>query len=142
QLGFADEAGHAVGQGHIDAALLDAADRRGHDIALLDLIDARLERIGFELLDAEADALLLDIDVEHLDPDLLALAVILHRVFAGTAPVDIGQVHHAVDIAGQPDEKAELGDVADFALDGTADRVLLGKRLPRVRHDLLQAEAN
>src|SRR5205085_3391948 len=142
QLGFADEAGHAVGQGHIDAALLDAADRRGHDIALLDLVDARLERIGFELLDAEADALLLDIDVEHLDPDHLALAVIVHRVFAGAAPIDVGEMHHAVDIAGQADEQGEFGDIADLALDRAADRVLLGKGFPRVRHHLLQAEAD
>src|SRR6195256_6359125 len=142
QLGFADEAGHAVGQRHLEAAVLDPADRRGHDIALLDAGDARFERIGFELLDAEADALLLDIDVEHLDLDHLALAVIVHRLFAGAAPVDVGKVDHAVNIAGQADEQAKLGDIADLALDGAADRVLLDEGVPRVGHHLLQAEAD
>ena len=94
---------------------------------------ALLERIGFELLDAEADALLVDIDVEHLDPHHLALAVILDRVLAGPVPVDVGQVDHAVDVAGQADEQAELGDVAHLALDGAADRVLLDEGVPRVR---------
>ena len=39
---------------------------------------------------------------------------------------------HAVDVAGQADEQAELGDVADLALDLGADRVLLDEALPRV----------
>src|SRR5436305_9319645 len=142
QFGFADKAGHAVGQRHLDAAFLDRADRRGDDIALLDAGDTRFERIRFELLDAERDALLLGIDVEHLDPHHLALAVIVHRLFARPAPVDVGEMHHAVDIAGKADEQAELGDVADFALDRAADRVFLDKGVPRVRHDLLQAEAD
>src|ERR1051325_3696567 len=46
QLGFADEAGHAIGQGHLEAGVLDPADGRGDDIAFLHLADARLERIG------------------------------------------------------------------------------------------------
>ena len=83
----------------------------------LQLGHAGLERVGFELLDAEADALLLDIDVEHLDPHRLALAVVVDRLLARPVPVDVGQVDHAVDIAGQADEQAELGDVADLALE-------------------------
>src|SRR5437764_3690312 len=142
QLGLADETGHAVGQGHLEAGVLDAADRRGDHIASLDLPDTRLERVGFELLDAEADPFLLDIDVEHLDLNDLTLAIVLYRLFAGAAPVDVRQVDHAVDVAGQPDEQAELGDVADLALDRATDRVLFGKRLPRVRHNLLQAKAD
>src|SRR5437763_203612 len=142
QFGFADKARHAVGQRDLDAAFLDRAHRRGHDVAPLDILDARLERVGLELLDAERDPLLFDIDVEHLDPDDLALAVVVHRLLAGPAPIDIGEMHHAVDIAGKTDEQTELGDIADLALDRAADRVLLGKRVPRVRHDLLQAEAD
>src|SRR5438552_3980654 len=82
--------------------------------------------VGLELLDAERDPLLFDIDVEHLDPDDLALAVVVHRLLAGPAPIDIGEMHHAVDIAGKTDEQTELGDIADLALDRAADRVLLG----------------
>src|SRR6185369_625988 len=91
---------------------------------------------------AEADALLLDIDIEHLDLDDLALAVVVHRLFARPGPVDVGQMDHAVDFAGQAYKQAELGDVANLALDRAADRVLFDERVPRVRHDLLEAEAD
>ena len=49
---------------------------------------------------------------------------------------------HAVDVAGQADEQAELGDVPDLALELGADRMLLGEALPRIVHALLQAEAD
>src|SRR5437763_8713131 len=142
QFGFADKSGHAVGQRHLDAAFLDRADRRGHDIALLDAGATGFERIRLELLHAKRDALCLDIHVEGLDLDDLALAVVVHRLLSRPAPVDVGPVHHAVDIAGQPDEEAELGDVAHLALDRVADRVLLDEGVPRIRHHLLQAEAD
>src|SRR4051812_14228828 len=129
QLGFADEAGNVVGQHHLDAALVDSRDRAGDDLALPEGDHALLERIGFELLDAEADTLLVDIDVEHLDLNHLALAVILDRVLAGAVPVDVRQVDHAVDIARQAHEQPELGRIAHFALDGAADRVLFDEGL-------------
>ena len=43
---------------------------------------------------------------------------------------------------GQADEQAELGDVADFALDLGADRVLVDELLPRVALHLLEAQRN
>src|SRR4029078_9088170 len=95
---------------------------------------------AFELLDAERDALLLDIDVEHLRLDRLALAVKRERFLAGNAPGDVGHVDHAVDVAFEPDEQAEFGRVLDLALDGRAGRVLLRERLPRVGLGLLEAE--
>src|SRR5579884_4089641 len=142
QFRFADEAGNAVGQRDLDAAVGDLRDRRGDDVALLQLGHALLERVGLELLDAEGDALLLDIDVEHLDGDGLALAVVLDRLLAALAPRDVGQVDHAVDVAGQADEQPELGDVAHLAVERRADRMLLDKRLPRVGERLLQPEAD
>ena len=75
-----------------------------------------------ELLDAERDALLLDVDVEHLGLDHVATVVVLERLLARLLPVEIGEVDHAVDIAVEADEQAELGLVLDFALDGRADR--------------------
>jgi hypothetical protein len=52
--------------------------------ALLDV--ARLgERIAFELLDAERDALLLDIDVEHLGLDHVALLEVVDHLLARLA---------------------------------------------------------
>ena len=41
---------------------------------------------------------------------------------------------HAVDLAGQADEQAELGDVLDLALELGADRIFLEEGLPRILH--------
>ena len=72
--------------------------------------------------------------------DALALAVKRERVLARDAPGDVGHVDHAVDVAVEADEQAELGGVLDFALDGRADRVLVGEGLPRIGLRLLEAE--
>src|SRR5712692_740807 len=100
QLGLADEPGHAIGQGDLDPGFGDPGNRAGDDLSLLQLGHALHERIGGELLDPEADALFLDIDVEHLDPHDLTLAVILDGILARAVPIDVRQVHHAVDVAG------------------------------------------
>src|SRR5260370_3005683 len=63
QVGLADAARHAVPDGDLDAAIDDRRDGAGHDRALLQRLQRRFVRVGGELLDAEADALLLDIDV-------------------------------------------------------------------------------
>src|SRR5207245_8577220 len=52
----------------------------------------------------------------------ISFAVVLRRVLAGAVPVDVGEMDHAVDIAGQADEQAELGDIADFAFDRSEER--------------------
>ena len=62
--------------------------------------------------------------------------------FAGLVPRQVGHVDHAVDVRGQADEQAELGDVADLALDLGADRMLVDELLPRVALHLLEAERN
>src|SRR3546814_14117521 len=71
--------------------------------------------------------------------DGLALAMQVERVLARNAPGDVGHVDHAVHIAVEPDEQAELGRVLDLALAGRADRGLLGEGLPRIRLRLLEA---
>ena len=60
--------------------------------------------------------------------------------FAGTLPGDVGQMDHAVDLAGQADEQTEFGDVLDLALDLGADRELAQEAIPRIGHGLLEAE--
>ena len=127
---------------HLDAAVIQRGDRAGDDLALLQLRHSSLEGVGLQLLDAEADALLLDIDVEHLDAHHLALVVIVDRLLARSAPIDVGEMDHAVDIAGQADEQPELGDVANLAFQLAVDRVLFDKRFPRIGEGLLQTEAD
>ena len=92
------------------------------------------------MLDADSDALLLDIDVEHLGFDVIAFLVVLDRLLAGPVPVEIGKMDHAIDIGVEADEQTELGLVLDLALDGRADRMLLREGLPRVLQRLLEAE--
>ena len=102
---------------------------------------ARLgERIALELLDAERDALLLDVDVEHLRLHLVALLVLVDHLLARTLPVEVGEMDHAVHVAVEAEEQAELGLVLDLAFELGADRILLDEQLPRIAHGLLEAE--
>src|SRR5438445_3500328 len=49
---------------------------------------------------------------------------------------------HAVDVALEPEEQAELGLVLDFALDRRSDREFFDEHFPGVTHGLLEAERN
>ena len=90
------------------------------------------EGIAFELLDAERDALLFDIDVEHHGLDHVALLEVVDHLLARLLPVEVGEMDHAVDVAFEAEEQTELGLVLDFAFDGRTDRELLDEALPRV----------
>src|SRR6202165_4051267 len=142
QFGPLDEGGEiSAGDLHLDAGLLHLKHFAGHDCALLDV--ARLgERIALELLDAERDALLFDIDVEHHGLDHVALLEVVDHLLARKLPVEIGQMDHAVDIALEPEEQAELGLVLDLALDRRSDREFFDEHFPGIAHGLLEAERN
>src|SRR5215471_2613217 len=140
ELGALDEGGE-VGTGdlHLDTALLHFEHFAGHDRALLDI--ARLgEGVAFELLDAERDTLLLDVHIEHHGLHHVALLVVVDHLLARKLPVEVGEVDHAVDVALEAEEQAELGLVLDLALDHRTGRMLLDEDLPRVAHGLLEAE--
>src|SRR4051812_5461371 len=124
---------------HLDAAFLHLDHLGGDHRAALEI--ARLsERIAFELLHAERNALLLDVDVENDGLHLVALLVLFDHLLARTLPVEVGEMHHAVYIAVEAEEQTELGLVLDLAFDHRASRILLDKQLPRIAHGLLQAE--
>src|SRR3984893_937257 len=140
EIGALDEGGEVGADDlHIEPLLLHLRHLGGDDGALLELAGLR-ERITFELLDAERDALLLDIDVEHLRAHHVALLELLDDLLARALPVEIGEVNHAVDVAVEPEEEAELGLVLDLALDDGAGRILLDEDLPGIAHGLLEAE--
>src|SRR5213082_797889 len=82
-----------------------------------------LPRIGLQLLQAEADALALPVDVEHLDLDLLADLHQLGRM-RDPAIAHVGDVEQAVHAA-QVDERTEVGDVLDDAFADLTDLQLL-----------------
>src|SRR5215470_8890572 len=49
-------------------------------------------------------------------------------------------MHHAVDVAVEPEEQTEFRLVLDVALDGRPDRMLLDERFPWITHGLLEAQ--
>src|ERR1700683_3669186 len=130
----------AIAQVDDRAARINFLDRALDDAALGILGDEGRERVLGELLDAERDALALRIDRQHHGLHLLRLLVVAHRLFAGQIPGDIGQVHQAVDVAGQAYENTEVGDRLDLAGYVIAAIVVLGEFLPRIGLALLQAE--
>ena len=106
----------AVGKFDLDAVFLNGDDFAGDLIALL-VTGHLVGRVAAELLDAERDALLLAVDVEHHGLHRVALLVVLDRLVAGLLPVEVGEVDHAVDTAVEADagRKRGLTDVAGLA---------------------------
>src|SRR5258708_4033422 len=142
QLGQRDEGGE-VGAGDLDlnATFLDFEHFAGHHRALLDV--ARLgERIALELLDAERDALLFDIDIEHHGLDHVALLEVVDHLLAWKLPIEIGQMDHAIDVALESEEQTEFGLVLDLALDRRSHREFFDEDFPGGTHGLLEAERN
>src|SRR5208337_2108586 len=89
-------------------------------------VDAGVERVALrngvprilrQLLDAEADPLVLDIDAEYHRFDLVALLRDLRRMPNFLGPRQIGDVHQSIDARLDLDEHAEVGNRFDFAFD-------------------------
>ena len=93
-----------------------ALDLRADGIFRFDVVP----RIGQLLLEAEADAFLFLVDVEHDHVNFLADLEHFRRM-ADAAPAHVGDVEQAVD-AVEVDERAEIGDVLDRALADVARR--------------------
>src|SRR5262249_23214313 len=89
-----------------------------HDVALLVAFEHLLPGIALCLLEPERDALPLAIDVEHLNLDRLPDLEHLGRV-VDVAPRKLGDVDEAVHPV-EIDERAEVDDVGDRALDDVA----------------------
>ena len=101
-----------------------------------------LERIIIQLLDAEADAFLLDIDGQHFDLNVVTLVVALNGSFAGQCPIDIGQMDHPEHFARQFDEESKFSDILDLALKHGAFGILLLEGRPWIGQALLEAKAD
>src|SRR5450756_464031 len=101
----------------------DLGDATLDDVADLVLSHDLLPRVFLGLLETEADALAVAVDVEHLDLDLLVDLQHLGRV-VDVRPAELRDVDEAVD-AVEVDEGAEVDDVADSALDDVAHAELV-----------------
>ena len=83
------------------------------------------------LLDREADAPALEVEVDDLDPQLLARRDDL----LGQLDVvrrHLGDVHEALDAVAHLHERAERHELGDPAVDQLADLVAVGELLPRI----------
>src|SRR5690606_26197866 len=93
--------------------------------------------IRHELLEAEADTLLLLIDAEDDCLDHIADVQHLGRIANLLGPAHFGDVDQALDSFFELDEGAVIGEAHDLALDASADREALMDREPRIRLELL-----
>jgi hypothetical protein len=96
----------------------DLRDRALELVAHVVGVDDALPRVLLGLLEAQRDALAVAVDVEHLDLHGVADVEDLARV-VDVRPRELGDVDEAVD-AVEVDERAEVDDVRDLALDDHA----------------------
>ncbi len=105
-----------------------------------ELVGEALPRVGHALLQAERDAALGHVDVQHHHFDFLRGRHDLAGVHVLLGPAHLGDVDQTLDARLQLDERAVVGDVGDAALELEADRVLGTRAVPRIAHQLLHAE--
>src|SRR5262245_46229418 len=129
QLDERSEVGHAH-----DLAL----DRVAHVMTAEEVVPD----IRRQLLQAERQPLVLGVDVEHHRIDDVALLQHFRRVLDPLAPRHVGDMNQAVDLFLDLDERAELGEVTNLALDSRTDGVLVRQVVPRVALDLFQTKRN
>ena len=96
----------------------DLRHRAGQLVADVVRVDDPLPRILLGLLESERDALAVAVDVEHLDLDRVADLEDLARM-VDVRPRKLGDVDQSVDPV-EVDERAEVNDVGDLALDDEA----------------------
>src|SRR5690606_16964936 len=100
------------------------------------------ERIVFQLLDAQGEALALRVDREDDGVPLVGFLEAANSPFTGFVPGDVGQVNQTVDAAVQTNEDTEIGDRLDGAGDFVALVGLTREIFPRVGFALLDAKGD
>src|SRR6185503_14130723 len=139
ELGDVHEALDALEDLHEGAERDDLRDRALELVTDVVGVDHALPRILLGLLEAQGDALAVAVDVEHLDLHGVADRQDLARV-VDVRPRELGDVDQAVD-AVEVDERAEVHDVGDLALDDEAGLQALQDGLALLLALLLQHRA-
>ena len=106
------------------------------------LLVQRLPRIRLQLLQAERNAALVRIHVQHHGFHLVANVDDLRGMLHPLRPSHLADVDQAFDALLQLDERAVVGHADHAALHARADRVALGGVQPRVGRQLLEAQRN
>ena len=107
-------------------------------VKLVDLVP----RILRKLLDADGDALVFAVDLEHLCLDFQPLLQHLGRVVDLAGPGNVGNVDHGVESLLEPHEGAVAGEVANLTAHLCANLVFLLGQIPRVGVELADAEGD
>src|SRR2546423_1236125 len=97
-------------------------------------------RVLLRLLQAQGNPLVLGVHVQDQHLDLVALLHDLGGMLHALGPRHVGDVDQAVDAGLDLHERPERGEVAHFALDAHAHRILLRQRHPGIFLGLLHAE--
>ena len=110
------------------------------DLEVLAVLLGQLATLG-GLLDRQADAAAGEVEIDDLDPQLLAgRDDLVGRV--DVVGGHLGDVHEALDAVADLDERTELDELGDPAVDELADLVGGGELLPRVLLGGLQRQAD
>ena len=80
--------------------------------------------------------------MQNFRGDRLALLENFVRILDALGPADVADVDEAIEAIFDFDERAEFGDVADFAGDDGAERIFFGGEQPWIGQRLLDAERN
>src|ERR1700722_19004010 len=111
-----------------------------NDVANVVGSEEALPDIGLQLLDAQREAAILRLDAENNSLDLFALLDDFRGVLDALGPAQVGDMDEAVNAIFDFNECAEVGEVADAALDDGSDWVFVGEAFPRILEELLHAE--
>ena len=141
-VALVDHPVHAFFDPDEDAVVRDALDLSGDLVAGLVLLGEDRPGIRLELLQAQADALALRVDLENLAFELLADLDQLARVLDLLRPRHLADVNETLDARLELDEGAVVGDRLNFAAHLLARRERLFGVAPRVFLRLLEAEGN
>src|SRR5579859_7284837 len=117
----------------------DTRDFAFHDLADLVLLEPLAPDV-VDLLDAKRDAAIIGIDLQNLGGDGFALFENFMRILDALRPAHVADVDESVKAFFDFDKGAELRDVAYFAGDDGADRVLIRNQQPRIGKRLLDAK--
>jgi hypothetical protein len=99
-------------------------------------------RVGLALLQTQRNTAALLVHVENHDLDFLAGVHNLRGVYVLVGPVHFGHVDQAFDAVLDLHERTVVGNVRDLAEHAGVRRVTAGNVLPRIRSQLLEAEAH
>src|SRR5205814_6304262 len=105
----------------------------------ISLTDAKPWILG-SLLETEGNALVLGIDVENDDIDRVAFLHDFRRMLDPLGPRHVGDVDQAIDSRLDFDKRTKAGEVANLAVETSADRILLRQHHPRILLRLLHTE--